>query len=98
MRNREVWVHAVDLDAGVGFAGFPPAVLVALLDDAAALMSTRPEAVPVAARTADGERTWAFGPDPTTTVTGDLPDLCAWALGRAKAAPDNGWPPLPEWL
>lgn len=98
MRNREVWVHAVDLDAGVGFDGVPPSLLVALLDDAAALMSGRPEAAPVAARTPDGARTWAFGPDPTTTVTGDLPDLCAWALGRAGAGLDNGWPALPEWL
>ena len=101
MRNREVWVHAVDLDAGVGFDGFPPDVLAALLDDAAALMSGRPEAVPVAARTPDGARTWAFGPDPTTMVTGELPDLCAWALGRAgapKARVDGGWPALPEWL
>jgi maleylpyruvate isomerase len=101
MRNREVWVHAVDLNAGVGFDGFPPEVLAALLDDAAALMSGRPEAVPVAARTPDGARTWAFGSDPTTTVTGDLPDLCAWALGRAgapKARVDKGWPTLPEWL
>jgi maleylpyruvate isomerase len=101
MRNREVWVHAVDLDAGVGFADLPPDVLAALLDDAAALMSTRPEAAPVAARTPDGTRTWAFGPDPATVVTADLPDLCAWALGR-RGAPaarvDPGWPALPEWL
>jgi fumarylacetoacetase len=46
-----------------------------------------PEAAPVAARTPDGARTWAFGPDPTTTVTGDLPDLCA--LGTR---PCRRWP------
>jgi maleylpyruvate isomerase len=99
MRNREVWVHAVDLDAGAGFADIPPAVLAALLDDAASLMSVRPEAVPVAAY-ADG-REWRFGPDPTTTVTAALPDLCAWTLGRptaAGAAVNPDWPALPEWL
>lgn len=101
MRNREVWVHAVDLDAGVSFDGYPTDLLVALLDDAAALMSTRPGAAPVAARTRDGARTWAFGPDPVTFVTAELPDLCAWALGRPGAADarvDPGWPVLPEWL
>jgi maleylpyruvate isomerase len=101
MRDREVWVHAVDLDAGVGFDGYPTDLLAALLDDAAALMSGRAEAVPVAARTRDGARTWAFGPDPAAFVTADLPDLCAWALGRqgaANARVDPAWPVLPEWL
>jgi maleylpyruvate isomerase len=103
MRNREVWVHAVDLDAGLGFGDVPPDVLAALLDDAAALMSARPEARPVAARSPDG-REWHFGPagvPPETTVTADLPDLCAWALGRREAPGakiEPTWPQLPEWL
>lgn len=101
MRTREVWVHLIDLAAGVGFADLPADVLGALLDDAAALMSTRPGAVPVIARPPAGDRAWAFGPAPTATVTAELPDLCAWALGRARAAGakvDPSWPTLPDWL
>ena len=42
-------MHAVDLAAGVGFADIPDPVLTALVDDAAALMSPRPDAASVAA-------------------------------------------------
>jgi maleylpyruvate isomerase len=101
MRNREVWVHAVDLDTGVGFDEYPPDLLAALLDDAVSMMFKRPDATPVAARTPDGARTWTFGPDPATVVTADLPDLCAWVLGRpgaARARVDPAWPALPAWL
>jgi maleylpyruvate isomerase len=92
MRNREVWVHAVDLDAGATFADIPPDVLAALLDDAAALMP----AAAVTAHAPDAGRTWRFGGGAdAVTVTADLADLCAWVLGRADR-PDR--PKLPPWL
>jgi maleylpyruvate isomerase len=91
MRNREVWVHAVDLDAGVTFADLPPDVLVALLDDAVALMPS----ADVTAHANDVGRTWHFGAPNAPVVAADLADLCAWALGRAEH-PDR--PTLPPWL
>jgi maleylpyruvate isomerase len=33
MRTREVWVHAIDLNAGVGFDDMPPGLIRALIDD-----------------------------------------------------------------
>jgi maleylpyruvate isomerase len=95
MRNREVWVHAVDLNAGATFEEIPADVLAALLDDASSLMSTRPEAAPVAAHATDVDRTWSFGPAPVEVVTGPLAQVCAWALGR-RTVPE--WPTLPRWL
>lgn len=101
MRDREVWVHGVDLRSGLTFAAMPAEVLTALLDDAAALVPTRPDAAAVTARA--GGREWTFGTgDPAgTPVEGELSDVCAWALGR-RAAPgvhaDPTWPDLPPWL
>jgi maleylpyruvate isomerase len=97
MRNREVWVHAVDLAAGVTFADVPDPVLTALVDDAAALMSPRPDAVSVAARTTDTGREWWFGPETAgaVQVAGPLVRVCGWALGRERPA---DWPVLPPWL
>ena len=33
MRTREVWIHAIDLNAGVGFDDLPPGLVRALIDD-----------------------------------------------------------------
>lgn len=96
MRNREVWVHAVDLDAGFSFVDIPEDVLSALLDDAAALMSVRPDAVAVTGHATDTGGRWSFGPTADAVlVEAPLADLCAYALGRSTR-PDH--PPLPAWL
>ena len=102
MRDREVWVHGVDLRSGLTFADMPAEVLTALLDDAAAaLIATRPDPGAIIARA--GGREWTFGTaEPVgAPVDGDLADVCAWALGR-RAAPgvhaDPHWPDLPPWL
>lgn len=95
MRNREVWVHAIDLDAGATFSEIPADVLAALLDDASSLMSTRPAAARVTAHATDVDRTWSFGPSPVEVVSGPLAQVCAWALGR-RTVPE--WPTLPRWL
>jgi maleylpyruvate isomerase len=41
MRAREVYVHAVDFDAGTGFADLPADFLAALLSDVAARRSAQ---------------------------------------------------------
>src|SRR5829696_9917339 len=43
MRAKEVWVHGVDLDAGIDFADVPTDALAALVDDVLALFASRDE-------------------------------------------------------
>jgi maleylpyruvate isomerase len=96
MRCREVWVHAVDLDAGVGFADIPDAVLAALADDVFRTWSNR-EQLPDAAVFAGG-REWGTG---ALAVAGSLPDVVAWLTGRSSGQDleaDGALPTLAGWL
>ncbi len=96
MRCREVWVHAVDLDAGVDFADIPDDVLAAMVDDVTRMWKRRGQAPGV--RFTSGTRAWGAGP---VTVTGGLPHLAAWVTGRSSGAAliaDGPTPPLPAWL
>lgn len=96
MRCREVWVHTVDLDAGVGFGDIPDEVLAALIDDITRTWQRRDQMPDV--RLTTGAREWGAGP---VTVTGDLSGLTAWVSGRASATglTVDGTPPeLPRWL
>jgi maleylpyruvate isomerase len=61
MRIREVWVHAVDLAAGVTFADLPAEVVDALLDDAVGMLSSRPECPSVQLVAVDRDRSWRLG-------------------------------------
>jgi maleylpyruvate isomerase len=97
MRCREVWVHAVDLDAGTGFADLPDDLLAALIDDVIESWYRRGAAPELAL--AAGEHRWGSGP---MTVTGGLADLAAWVTGRSTGADrlqlDGSPPVLPAWL
>jgi maleylpyruvate isomerase len=96
MRCREVWVHTVDLDVGVGFGDIPDGVLTALMDDVTRTWQRRHQVPEV--RFSTGTREWGAGP---VTVTGDLPNLAAWVSGRSPAdrlAVDGAPPSLPTWL
>ena len=96
MRCREVWVHAVDLDAGVGFGDIPDDVLTALIDDITRTWHRREEMPDV--RLTSGAREWGAGP---VTVTGDLSGLTAWVSGRSSAdglTVDGTLPEMPRWL
>jgi maleylpyruvate isomerase len=107
MRAREVYVHAVDLDAGTGFGDLPEDFLAALLDDVAA---RRSKAVPgpaltlTAAGTGTGpRRVWQVtGTGKPVAVTGPLAGLAAWLSGRPvgdlTTADGTGVPDLPAWL
>jgi len=112
MRCREVWVHAVDLDAGVTFADLPDDVLVALIDDVVATWERRGQTPGI--RFSAGARHWGAG---ATAVETSLPELASYVTGRPDQAggparaggPDRAdgsaraggparWPPLPPWL
>jgi maleylpyruvate isomerase len=96
MRSREVWVHAVDLDAGVGFADVPEDVLAALVDDVFRMWDRRDQVPDVAVFA--GDREWGTG---SLAVAGALPDVAAWLTGRSDGAglqSDGPLPTLAAWL
>ena len=96
IRCREVWVHAVDLDAGIAFADLPDDVLAALVDDVFRMWDIR-DSVPHVALFA-GDREWGTG---ALAVAGTLPAVTAWVTGRSTGEDlrsDGPLPALAPWL
>lgn len=101
IRAREMWIHAVDLDAGAEFADMPGPMVNALLVDGCDAMSRKPDC-PVL-RLVDGDRAWEIGEGTAVVITGPAPELAAWLLGRSKGKPlradgTRKLPALPPWL
>ena len=96
MRAREAWVHAVDLDAGVGFDDVPADVLVAVLDgvfNGWERAGTDPGVTVFA-----GDREWGAG---GVAVSGPVPAVAGWVLGRTAGEglrSDGPLPTLPPWM
>lgn len=85
MRSREVWIHAVDLDAGATFADIPPEVLVRLVEEIWGLWSTRNQNAGLAlAVTGHDGRTFGTPDDDTIVVSGPLAVVTRWAAGRGQ--------------
>lgn len=102
LRVREVWLHAVDLAAGVDVDALPAGLVGALLDEVTGVLNTRPGCPPLRLAPVDGDRILRLGPATTTIVdvTAPAPMLLAWLTGRAEAA-TVGAPAeltLPRWL
>jgi len=100
MRQREVWLHAVDLDAGLRVRDLPEQFLARLLDDVTTLWQRRGDLVGVRLERHDGAGTWQSG-SPDVVACGTLAQLVQWATGRG----DTGlrWSggaarPAPRWL
>ncbi|WP_158548484.1 maleylpyruvate isomerase family mycothiol-dependent enzyme [Blastococcus sp. TF02A-26] len=96
IRAREVWVHAVDLDAGVGFADAPEELLAAVVDEVFGAWSRR-GAVPAVTVFA-GDREWGSG---GVAVAGSLADVAGWVTGRTAGEGlrcDGPLPALPRWI
>ena len=90
LRAREVWVHSIDLDAGIGFADLPEDVLAGVVDDVFRQWDAR-DAVPDVALFA-GDREWGTG---SLAVAGTLPAVTAWITGRSDGADLQADGPLP---
>nr|WP_202628114.1 maleylpyruvate isomerase family mycothiol-dependent enzyme [Cellulomonas sp. APG4] len=107
MRTREVWIHAVDLDAGGSFRQLPAELVDALLDDVVGAWTRRqadeglpalvlePTDRPAASRrSVPGER--------AAVVRGRAADLAQWATGRGAVdvttADGVPLPAPPRWL
>jgi maleylpyruvate isomerase len=96
MRCREVWVHAVDLDAGVDFSDVPDDVLAALADDVFRMWDARQQVPDIAVFA--GDREWGSG---ALAVAGTLPAVVAWLTGRSTGEglqADGPLPALEVWL
>ncbi|SFL40386.1 maleylpyruvate isomerase family mycothiol-dependent enzyme [Geodermatophilus ruber] len=96
MRCREVYVHAVDLDAGVTFADVAEDVQAALIDDVFGMWERRGQLPDV--RVTAGDRTWGTG---SLAVSGPLPAVTGWLTGRSAGKgldADGGIPEVPAWL
>jgi maleylpyruvate isomerase len=95
MRAKEVWVHGVDLAAGLGFADLPADFCTALVDDVLGLFAERGQPVEVTVEATDVDRVWGSG---TPTVRGPVAAVAAW-LTRSDASGLSGEVPAPPvWL
>jgi maleylpyruvate isomerase len=95
MRIREVWLHAVDLDAGATVADLPDAVLDLLLDDVTAVLSGKEGCPAFELAPRDRSHTWPLGEGAARPViTAPAADVVGWLTGRVAAAQ----PALPRWL
>jgi maleylpyruvate isomerase len=98
MRVREVYVHAIDLDAGVGWADLPAAFLAMLIDDVAGRRSSKGGGPALAVAATDTGHAWEVaGSGEPVPVSAPLADLAAYLSGRESPARPAA-PVLPPWL
>jgi maleylpyruvate isomerase len=113
MRVREVWLHAVDLAAGVTVSELPAEVVDVLLDDVTGTLSARPGCPAVQLVPTDRDCAWQLSPadgaartrgqTPTRTpaqslAAGTAAELLAWVTGRADETIRAKYPAVPVWL
>jgi uncharacterized protein (TIGR03083 family) len=103
MRSREVWIHAVDLAAGLAFADLPADFLAALCEDVIAKRGAQPGHALILTATDTGGR-WELPGDGTAaavSLSGPLADVAAYLTGRAHQLTTVGGAAAPElapWL
>jgi maleylpyruvate isomerase len=95
MRAKEVWVHGVDLRAGLCFTDLPVDFCTALVDDVLGLFARREQTPDLTIVATDVDRTWGSG---GAQVQGPVAAVAAW-LTRSTASGLNGEvPPAPTWI
>jgi maleylpyruvate isomerase len=103
MRVREVYVHAVDLDAGIAFADLPATFLAALLADVTSRRTSAGNGPALSLTAIDVGGRWSVGgAGEPAVVQAPLAVLTAWLAGRPVAALRDASgapvPDLPAWL
>jgi maleylpyruvate isomerase len=88
MRIREVWLHAIDLGAGAQLTDLPADLCEALIDDAAATVSSRDNCPSALLEPADSKRRWLLGAadEPWVTLRGSTCEILGWLTGRSSGA------------
>jgi len=98
MRDRELYVHTVDLGAGTAFADLPPEFLRMLVDDVTARRSATGGGPSLAVTASDTGQVWEVaGSGAPVQVTAPLADLAGYLTGRPAPALAAA-PALPGWL
>jgi maleylpyruvate isomerase len=103
MRTREVYIHAIDLDAGTRWSDLPAEFLTTLLDDVTArrsakALSSEGTGPALAVAAADTGHAWEVaGNGPAVPVSAPLADLAAYLTGRPVSGLEAA-PVLPPWL
>ncbi|ASO21455.1 maleylpyruvate isomerase [Actinoalloteichus hoggarensis] len=104
IRQREVWIHLVDLDVGPGIDDIPDDQIELMLVDVITRYRSRDDAPRFGLRVefADGtERTFFIGSatdDGPPAVRGKAKPVLGWLIGRGDGAELLGTlPALPEW-
>lgn len=98
MRDREVYIHAIDLGAGTAWTDLPGDFLAALLDDVTARRSARGGGPALLAAATDSGQAWEVkGAGAPLPVSAPLPELAAYLTGRPAPALRDA-PALPAWL
>lgn len=102
IRVREVWLHAVGLDAGARLADLPAEVIDALLDDVTASLSAHGGCPAVLLESADRDRCWRLGPGEGKIARSTATELLGWLTGRDRdvrvITPHGGLPAVPRWM
>ena len=102
MRVREVWLHAVDLDAGARLEDIPGAVVDSLLDDVATALSAKDGCPAAVLSPTDRDRTWPLGLGGGVQLHGTAAALLGWLTGRTDGqglvAIGGEVPAPPRWL
>jgi maleylpyruvate isomerase len=98
MRVREVYVHAIDLDAGTRWPDLPAEFLAALLDDVTARRSSKGGGPALLVAATDTGHTWEVaGAGAAIPVSAPLADLAPYLTGRPAPGLSSA-PALPAWL
>ncbi|MBG6057873.1 maleylpyruvate isomerase [Cryobacterium sp. MP_M5] len=100
MRTREVWIHAVDLNAGASFQDIPVPVLERILGDITGAWQARGEPG-IRLTPTDSESASRGAADAEVQLSGSLAALTAWAAGRGTRGVSSGAgdiPAPPRWL
>jgi maleylpyruvate isomerase len=95
MRAKEVWVHGVDLRAGLTFADLPPELCAELVDEVLALFASRDQVLDATVVATDVDRTWGTG---TARVEGPVAAIAAWVTRSDASGLSGDAPPVPAWL
>jgi len=95
MRIREVWLHAVDLDAGADVADVPDGVVDLLLDEVTTTLSAADGCPAATLAPTDRDRSLRLGGAAGPVVAAPAATLVGWLTGRTTL-PDA--PKLPPWL
>jgi maleylpyruvate isomerase len=101
LRAREVWIHAVDLMAGVRMADLPDEFVAALFAEVVDALAGRYTGPPVLVVALDGTNQLLPGRGDAVEVVGPAVELLGWLIGRDfqdVRAQTGALPPLPAWL